>query len=82
MAQTQFCDNGVVPAAFYSHSLRWTLLRAALLALLAFVGLDLWLDAWLAAVLAMLAGGLHVVDATRARRADARSSSAETIVSR
>jgi len=61
----------VVPA-FWSNAPRWTLLRAALLALVAFVALDALLDPWLAAVLAVLAAGLHVVDTTRARRADAR----------
>ena len=66
------CDNGVVPA-FWSNALRWTLLRAALLALLAFVALDGLLDPWLAAVLAVLAAGLHVVDTTRARLADVRN---------
>ncbi len=71
-----------MPAAFYSYALRWTLLRAALLALLAFAALDGLLDPWLAAVLAVLAAGLQVVDTTRARRADARSSSAEATVSR
>ena len=70
-----------MPVAFYSYALRWTLLRAALLAMLAVVALDGLLGPW-AAVVAVLAAGLVVVDTARARRADARSSSAETIVSR
>ncbi len=66
------CDNGVVPT-FWSNAPRWTLLRAALLALVAFVALDALLDPWLAAVLAVLAVALAVFDATRARRTGARN---------
>jgi hypothetical protein len=62
----------VVPA-FWSNAPRWTLLRAALLALVAFVALDALLDPWLAAVLAVLAAALSVVDARHARRAGARN---------
>lgn len=61
----------MVPA-FWSNAPRWTLLRAELLALVAFVALDALLDPWLAAVLAVLAAALSVVDATRARRAGTR----------
>ncbi len=56
---------------FWSNALRWRLLRAALLGLVAFVALVLLLDPWLAAILAVVAAALALADATRAARASA-----------